>query len=172
MREFTWPLLFLLVGLLATFNLTRSFAAPADIASSVSPRVQLRADRRVSLLGLITMSAALGICWLLVGGVFAEAVAAVFAFDMLIVLMLGGIDGALSMLNGPGGAWELFLDARTRLVMRGRLPIRVISFLEDARERGVLRQEGGSISSATSGFRSSWSQAIHDRQIMLWRRAG
>lgn len=36
-----------------------------------------------------------------------------------------------------------FLSARAWLALRGRLPWRLLAFVEDARERGVLRQVNG-----------------------------
>ncbi len=40
-------------------------------------------------------------------------------------------------------AWPRFVVARTVLAMRGRLPWRLIGFLADAREKGLLRQVSG-----------------------------
>jgi hypothetical protein len=43
-----------------------------------------------------------------------------------------------------GAGWPIFLIARWRLALAGHLPLRLISFLRDAHQRGVLRQAGGS----------------------------
>ena len=75
---------------------------------------------------------AIGKVWLWAGGVFAVADGVLSAVGVLIVLLLGS----------TSGAWARYLDARLRLAMRGRLPWRTISFLNDAHRRGVLRQTG------------------------------
>jgi hypothetical protein len=41
-----------------------------------------------------------------------------------------------------GGAWLWFVIARTWLAARGQLPWRLMRFLNDAYQRGVLRQVG------------------------------
>ena len=41
-----------------------------------------------------------------------------------------------------GVAWPRWLVARGWLALRGRLPFRLMSFLDDAHQRGVLRQAG------------------------------
>ncbi|WP_410593986.1 SEFIR domain-containing protein [Amycolatopsis sp. lyj-23] len=96
----------------------------ADLERPTSPGGTLRADRNVALAGTGTML----------------AIAAVFA-----VL---GVEYAVRIALGYAAAWLLFSAyARftvTRLVLagRGKLPWRLFAFLDDARNRGVLRQYG------------------------------
>jgi SEFIR domain-containing protein len=96
----------------------------ADLARATNPGVTIRADRQVILLGTGTMI----------------SIAAVFA-----VL---GIEYAFRFTLGFATAWALanayarFTVARLVLAARGRLPWRLLAFLDDARDRGVLRQHG------------------------------
>ncbi|MBE8518408.1 TIR domain-containing protein [Amycolatopsis sp. H6(2020)] len=96
----------------------------ADLKRPTSPGGTLRADRKVALAGTGTML----------------AIAAVFA-----VL---GIEYAVRIALGYAAAWMLssayarFTVTRLVLAARGRLPWRLFGFLDDARNRGVLRQYG------------------------------
>jgi hypothetical protein len=59
----------------------------------------------------------------------------------------GLVDGALFGLGAalmvlPGRAWGVFVACRLFLAARGRSPLRLMSFLDDAHRRGVLRQAG------------------------------
>jgi hypothetical protein len=54
-------------------------------------------------------------------------------------LVFGLMAGALSVLSR---AWGLFLLARGWLSLNGRLPLRLMRFLDDSHRRGVLRQSG------------------------------
>jgi hypothetical protein len=42
----------------------------------------------------------------------------------------------------PGRAWGAFVACRLLLAVRGQMPLRLMSFLGDAHQRGVLRQAG------------------------------
>jgi len=53
---------------------------------------------------------------------------------------LFGLGAALMVL--PGRAWGDFVACRLLLAARGQMPLRLMSFLEDAHQRGVLRQAG------------------------------
>jgi hypothetical protein len=96
----------------------------ANLARATNPGTTIRADRQVVLLGTGTML----------------AIAAVFA-----VL---GVEYAVRIALGYAAAWALssayarFTVARLVLAARGRLPWRLLAFLDDARGRGVLRQHG------------------------------
>jgi hypothetical protein len=96
----------------------------ADLKRPTSPGGTLRADRKVVLAGIGTML----------------AIAAVFA-----VL---GVHYAVRITLGYAAAWMLFSAyarftvARLVLAARGKLPWRLFGFLDDARDRGVLRQYG------------------------------
>ncbi|HEX5121389.1 MAG TPA: hypothetical protein VFW65_39920 [Pseudonocardiaceae bacterium] len=95
-----------------------------DLKRATSPGGTLRADRKVALVGTGTM----------------VAIVAVFA-----VL---GVDYAVRIALGYAAAWLLvsayarFTVARLVLAAGGTLPWRLLAFLDDARDRGVLRQYG------------------------------
>ncbi|MEU5697059.1 SEFIR domain-containing protein, partial [Actinosynnema sp. NPDC020468] len=103
---------------------TGGVVGPADLARPTNPETTLRADRRVVLLG---------------SGIML-AVAAGFAVP--------GVDYAVRIALGYAGGWLLssahtrFTVTRLVLAARGRLPWRLMPFLTDARDRGVLRQYG------------------------------
>ncbi|WP_307628746.1 NACHT and WD40 repeat domain-containing protein [Streptomyces turgidiscabies] len=58
----------------------------------------------------------------------------------LAVLLPAGVFALLILMTR---SWPRFVVARTYLAMRGRLPWRLMAFLEDARRRELLRQSGG-----------------------------
>jgi predicted lipid-binding transport protein (Tim44 family) len=55
----------------------------------------------------------------------------------LAVGLLGGLAGGLGF-----AAWGQFTIVRAWLAVRGQLPWRLMAFLNDAHQRGVLRQAG------------------------------
>ena len=46
------------------------------------------------------------------------------------------------MIGVSGTAWGAFVLVRSWLALSGRLPWRLMAFLDDAHERGILRQSG------------------------------
>ncbi|MCL2581828.1 MAG: NACHT domain-containing protein [Streptosporangiales bacterium] len=113
---------------------------PADAAKAVSPASILKADRGAAIFRSLVI-------W-----VIGFAVYAVFAFAV--------DDGGALALDRPGGllmvaaviilgalafalsAWARFQVARLWLAARGKLPWRLMVFLQDAHSRGALRQAG------------------------------
>ena len=120
------------LGIMLVNGVARSLIAPIGVASKADPVSLLRADRHTYLVRLVRSAAAFGTAWLWLGIVLAMADGAVIVAGLFIVLLLGSTTGA----------WTRYLDARLRLAVRGRLPWRTISFLNDAHRRGVLRQTG------------------------------
>jgi hypothetical protein len=59
---------------------------------------------------------------------------------LVIMLMLGAALGLVVLLTR---AWPRFVIARVLLAARGQLPWRLMTFLADARQRGLLRLAGG-----------------------------
>ena len=122
---------------------------PGDVAEAVSPVAVLARDRRaVLLLTLVTGAAAA----ILTGVAVTSWDASYHSPDTGHVIALA--DG-LSMAAGTGVtvtvglavaglglAWPQWLMARGWLASRGRLPFRLMAFLDDAHRRGVLRQAG------------------------------
>jgi hypothetical protein len=83
------------------------------------------------------------------GAVYAIAAAAMggMVFPAGGRLSEGVVEGALFGLGAalmvlPGRAWGAFVACRLLLAVRGQMPLRLMSFLGDAHQRGVLRQAG------------------------------
>ena len=57
-------------------------------------------------------------------------------------LLAGGPVVGAALMVLPGRAWGDFVACRLMPAVRGRLPLRLMSFLDDAHRRGVLRQAG------------------------------
>jgi hypothetical protein len=118
-----------------TVTLLRFVEAPADVNRVSSPRASLEASRRSALLRSAAVTVA---CVIGIGGAFG-------AFGGLTVgLVAAGmaLPGRLAyvLTSTAWGAW--FTVTRPYLALTGRLPWRTIRFLDDARQRGVLRQAG------------------------------
>lgn len=131
------------LGLGFAFGFERAFRAPEDIAARLAPRESLAASMRYSLLiglgagvlaGLLT-----GLSQWLVGPLLIEDPAprwAALASALAIGLGFGLI---ATLIYGQLGRW---LVACTLLAARGRAPVRLMRFLDEAHHRGVLRQNG------------------------------
>ncbi|MFI1067867.1 hypothetical protein ACH4TC_39080 [Streptomyces spororaveus] len=125
----------LISGIVAALH--RWLFSPVDVVRALSPRASLHTDRTTAIAqGFI-----------------------VFLFDILATIFLFA---ALPQMGTPerGGdstlfiwplvgtlaialsAWGWFLTARLWLCGTGKLPWRLMSFLNEAHRRGVLRQEG------------------------------
>ncbi|WP_113701780.1 NACHT domain-containing protein [Nonomuraea lactucae] len=99
-------------------------------------RAQLRAYRMfagfcAAAAGVLTggiVGAALG------GGLGAEAA------TVRLYVVAGGV--AFGLMTLIGTAWGAFFLTRVGLAFAGRLPLRLLRFMEDAHRRGVLRQPG------------------------------
>lgn len=131
-----------------TFGLLALFETPLDIRSAVNPVSLLRTNCRTVATQLLVWAPAFG---LLVGfGSMAvmQPMAAILGpvvWNLTAALKLGVISGlggavgyALSLT--AWGQWAVF--SRLWLPLTGRLPWPLVAFLEDAYQRGVLRQAG------------------------------
>ncbi|MGI5214402.1 NACHT domain-containing protein, partial [Plantactinospora sp. CA-290183] len=105
-----------------------------DTRHSPSPKSVLAADRTALLVT--------------VGGVVAAVTVTMWAFinahptySPIIGIGVGGLTGIL-VLSGSASAWLLYSLARVSFAMTGRLPWRLMGFLRDAHQAGVLRQAG------------------------------
>ncbi|MFE1828301.1 NACHT domain-containing protein [Streptomyces yangpuensis] len=100
------------------------------------PRAVLRQYAVIGLLSALAVALVTGAA---VGGWLSRELGAepgaVAGFGALV----GGTAGAATLL---GSAWGSYQVSRTWLCLTGRLPWRFWAFLEDAHERGVLRQTG------------------------------
>lgn len=105
---------------------------PIDTARAVDPVSALRADRLTVLVLGST------------GGVlFGAAYGVGNAMSPLLVVLSMGIFAAVGMFAlAVGSAWGEFCLARTWFALRGDLPWMLFSFIQDAHQRGLLRQTG------------------------------
>jgi hypothetical protein len=124
--------------------------APVDIRSAVGPGDLLRTNRATVLVEFFGLGLVLGLAHLLM---ITLALGHVDPAAVLLDLMLGAVIGlAIGTCLTAWGEWLVF--ARVWLPLTGRLPWSVAGFLDDACERGVLRQVG-----AVYQFRHSRLQA-------------
>ena len=131
--------LFLLVPASLAGGLLLWLGFPADIAQAISPSSTMRADRNAAILRGVIL-ALLVLLPLLAIGLASDyigrpgAASSVAQYVVLIV--------ALGLLAITLSAWLRLQVARACLATLGRLPWRLMSFLEDAHARGALRQAG------------------------------
>jgi len=130
------PGILFFVLLIAIFGLlwpTKEFMTYNDISDAISPLKTLRLDRRsVISIRLIRNAQITAICWLLCGTDIALACAL-----FLIIILLSEI-----LLGGRKSASGFYAEARILLLCSRRMPWSAMTFLIDAHQRGVLRQEG------------------------------
>ncbi|WP_406397820.1 NACHT domain-containing protein [Streptomyces sp. NBC_00879] len=129
----------LVLGLMAWLE------APIDIRSAVSPSGLLNSNRRIAVLQMLA--------WLLVLGLLAGLA------NGLLAGLEFGIGGAVGvgLSLTAWGQWVAL--SRTWLPLTGRLPWQLTAFLDDACQRGVLRQVG-----AVHQFRCTQLQDILAKQ--------
>ncbi|WP_204025787.1 hypothetical protein [Sinosporangium siamense] len=148
-------LLGLLVGIsYALVNLIVClFSGPTDQSSAVSTWELLHTDRAVTLFraGMVGF-----VVWLvnliLVGSQYGELLGGAFIRQGVLYGTLYGSFAALTRLFlSAWGGWLIF--ARLWLPLTGRLPWRPRRFLDDAYERGVLRQTGAVYQFRHASFR-------------------
>jgi uncharacterized RDD family membrane protein YckC len=111
---------------------------PADLAAAPSPRAALIRDRRrvlatAAVLGGLS-GAAFGVALSAGDPLRATAIAVSFAVVLGTQLMVD-----LGLRNG---SWVAFTIIHAQLASTGRLPWRLMTFLDDAHHLGVLRQDG------------------------------
>jgi hypothetical protein len=124
----------LLAGL---FKVMEKFEMEFDITVVVNPVFLLAADRRNALVRSLLYAVTLG-----VGMALVHAVAATGEEPGIMVGAVFGVPFAAVVLLA-GRAWGRWLVlSRTWLPLTGRLPWRLMEFLDDAHRRGILRQVG------------------------------
>ncbi|MCC2274149.1 helix-turn-helix domain-containing protein [Streptomyces sp. ET3-23] len=130
------------------FGLQALLESPLDIRSAVNPMGLLRTNRRTGIAQFLLWAPGLG---LLVGsGASAmmrpmSALLGPIGWNLASSVQVGvttGLGGVLSygITCTAFGQWVVF--SRIWLPLTGRLPWPVVAFLEDAYQRGVLRQAG------------------------------
>lgn len=99
---------------------------PASLDTSTNPRLAMTRDRTATLVRTI---------WMGIAG--STALILVFNSAKIVVALL------IIMPWWPlSGAWVNYTLARIWFTLSGKAPWRVLDFLEDAHQRGVLRQVG------------------------------
>jgi hypothetical protein len=108
---------------------------PGDLAGATSPLTVLARDRQAALLIMLGSGPAIGLA---VGLVFG------FIFGLVVGLAVGLAVGFLVGLvtSMRQTVWPSYVFTRAWLAFHHRLPWPLMSFLEDAHQRGVLRQAG------------------------------
>ncbi|MGW0581590.1 NACHT domain-containing protein [Streptomyces sp. NPDC002920] len=111
--------------------------SPADTARAVSPQAGLRTDRTTAITRGVTLTV---LSYLITAGLVilpigSERESGYLLFALLPWLFVGPLAICLS-------AWGWFLVTRLWLSTTGRLPWHLMDFLDEAHERGVLRQAG------------------------------
>ncbi|MER6796495.1 hypothetical protein, partial [Amycolatopsis mediterranei] len=130
-------------------SFVRALGTPVDPTETTSPAELLRTDRRAALRqGLAVGLGGAAVLWTMLALAFAFEP----AFGVPISVVLAGgrwIPGFLATAAAGLLIWMLFVTvwgpwllARLWLSLTGRLPWRVMPFLADAHQRGVLRAAG------------------------------
>jgi hypothetical protein len=117
---------------------------PVKDPSAASPASTLSGDRTATVIGSIAVGIAVAFA-----GLLGVALAVGLGLTMPTILpaavgflLWGSLIGAMTMTAMT--LWSSFLIARVRFTIRRKLPWRLMTFLEDARELGVLRRVGAS----------------------------
>ncbi|MGC0318948.1 helix-turn-helix domain-containing protein [Kitasatospora acidiphila] len=130
------------------FGMTAALEAPVDVTSAATPTSLLAANRATvsrQLLVLVPMlTLAIGVGGRLVLSVFQGTFGPLNwgLRDGLFIGAVGGLGGGVSYVLGftAWGQWVLL--SRIWLPLTGHLPWDTVAFLDDAYQRGVLRQTG------------------------------
>ncbi len=112
-------------------SLAYGFQPQPPLTAEATPRRALARERNAAI--MIALPAVIG-----VGLIFGVGFPPTFApiVGLASGLAVGNIIGILKT------AWPAYRIAHVWLTLQGKLPGRLMDFLEDAHERGVLRQEG------------------------------
>ncbi|MFE0106424.1 NACHT domain-containing protein [Streptomyces sp. NPDC059009] len=126
----------LTVGLVAGLAVGLQTERP-DLATTTAPGTLLSSDRRAFVLAL----------GLVLAIMLAVGLAVVLTPGVRLTLGRFGIGHGIALVGGLGiglsyTAWGHFVVARAYLAARGKVPWALMEFLQDAHERGVLRQVG------------------------------
>jgi hypothetical protein len=108
--------------------------SPESYIKAATPRALLNSDRRVSL--------ALGVAAAAMFLVPAVTLDALFNQDTGVVRLIAAA-AVVGAVAATSTAWGRFCFARIHHAARGRYPLRLLTFLDDARSVDVLRQAGG-----------------------------
>lgn len=139
------------IGLAAglVFGIMAWLEAPVDVSAAVSPTDLLRSNRANVVTNFFVWAVVLGFVAGLVNG-FTDGLVSAGRVDWLSrgieVGLVFGIEGAFGAGIGYGlclTAWGQWVAiARIWLPLTGKLPWRLVAFLDDACQRGALRRAG------------------------------
>lgn len=132
-----------------TFALVRRFTRPTVPKRGISPVDALRADRGAVLYAFL-LGAVVGAVIGGINGLTSSQLAARLIYKVgvaqrgLIGVGVGVVLGSagLGMVMMATSAWSHYIAARIWLALTGKTPYRLIRFLEDSCELGVLRRVG------------------------------
>ncbi|GAA2827779.1 hypothetical protein GCM10010441_60210 [Kitasatospora paracochleata] len=138
---------FSLAGVLA-FGLVAALEVPLDIASAASPATLLAENRTAVGRQILVLAPLLTVTIALVGQLVVDLLQGTVGplnwglKGGLGVGAIGGVGGALAYAVGFTAWGQWLVMVRLWLPLTGRLPWDVVTFLDDAHRRGVLRQAG------------------------------
>lgn len=122
---------------------------PGELTTAVSPTAVLTRDRRTTLVLAVVAVVAAGIVTGVTAGLkYGLLSRGGLGLGLVFGLGLGlavGLEAGLVLgltISGFGSAWPHWVMARAWLALRRRLPWRLMAFLAQAHELGVLRQFG------------------------------
>ncbi|GAA3178909.1 hypothetical protein [Nonomuraea roseoviolacea] len=127
--------------------------APANADRAGTPDGFLRNDRAAVLLafaagGLVGLAVGACLGWWMESGLRVRDQVWLLTLDRWQQTLVGSASGAVLGAAGFGltmmapSAWGRFIDVRMWFALRRVLPLRLMAFLRDAYERGVLRRSG------------------------------
>ncbi|GAA3010384.1 hypothetical protein GCM10010483_64290 [Actinokineospora diospyrosa] len=135
-------------GLLGTLILTGMLSLFVTLAKATAFAPKRRTTRSAVRGDCTALAAACLVCGLAAAvlvGLPVLILASIRYFsewDALLAAVLAGTAMAVFVAVGSGAAWTRYRAAIVILAVTGRLPWRLVRFLEDAHRRGVLRQLG------------------------------
>ncbi|GGW94843.1 hypothetical protein GCM10010341_15000 [Streptomyces noursei] len=158
------------LGAGVTFGLLTFFETPIGIPSAVNPGALLRTSRRTVAAQLLVLAPTFG----LLVGLGAELVVRPLSGVLWPLLwtptaalklgIISGLDAALGYVLSltAWGQWVVF--ARIWLPLTGRLPWSLVTFVEDAHQRGVLSQAGAVYRFRHTGLQDHLSRVFSQRR--------
>ncbi|MCK2212322.1 hypothetical protein MF672_000695 [Actinomadura sp. ATCC 31491] len=138
-----------------TFAMARYVSTPTDPLEAVTPRSLLASDRAAVLAAWVAGGVPGALTGAYLGGALKDghrpelAALPVMSLPPAVLALLGAIAGCglsaagLGLMAHGSSAWGQFITTRVWLAARGLAPLRLMTFLQEARERGVLRQYSG-----------------------------
>jgi hypothetical protein len=121
------------------------FEVPLDLRSAASPVDLLHTNRKTVISQILLFGPVFGLIVVVGSWLIVKLVQGGFTFALVTALdwgIVGPLGGGLGYMVGltAWGQWAVL--ARVWLPLTGRLPWTVLTFLDDAHQRGVLRQAG------------------------------